>query len=75
MMALPRPDEVESHKCVSPSMTHKTFSALKVSRHDVETLVRDIMRQRPGGRDPGVTRSPEGDLPPKYEELGDARKQ
>ena len=49
------------------------LSVLKVSRHDVESLVRDIMRQRPGGRDPCVTRSPEGDLPPKYEELGDAR--
>merc|ERR1711971_464203 len=42
----------------------------EVSRQDVESLVRDIMRQRPVGRSSFVTSSPEGDLPPKYEELG-----
>jgi len=42
----------------------------EVSRQDVESLVRDIMRQRPVTRSPFVTSSPEGDLPPKYEELG-----
>jgi len=42
----------------------------EVSRHDVESLVRDIMRQRPGPPPQFVTSSPEADLPPKYEELG-----
>ena len=38
---------------------------------DVESVVRDILRPNWSGvRSPAVSQSPPGDLPPKYEDLG-----
>ena len=62
-------ETLASDKCESYAIVdHITMFQVSL---DVESVVRDILRPHwPGVRSPAVSQSPPGDLPPKYEDLG-----
>ena len=72
MMMLPRPEQANNeiiNECLQTIM-----ASVQVTL-DVESVVRDILRPHMAGTRGGrvVVESPPGDLPPKYEELGERR--